>query len=58
VPLDPAIRETSDEGKPIVLSHPESAAAKAYTEIAARLWQEVETVLAGNTRRAPKITIQ
>ena len=58
VPLDPAIRETSDEGKPIVLSYPESAAAKAYAEIAARLWQEIETVLAGNTRRAPKITIQ
>jgi ATP-binding protein involved in chromosome partitioning len=58
IPLDPAIRETSDEGRPIVLSHPESPGAKAFMAIAARLWQEVETVLAGGSRKTPKITIQ
>jgi ATP-binding protein involved in chromosome partitioning len=58
VPLDPAIRETSDAGQPIVLSQPESAGAKAYAAIAKRLWQEVEAVIAGNTRRTPKITMQ
>jgi len=58
VPLDPAIRETSDGGKPIVLSHPGSAGGKAYAAIAERLWQEVEAVVAGGSRKAPKITMQ
>ncbi|HKY94077.1 MAG TPA: Mrp/NBP35 family ATP-binding protein [Kiloniellales bacterium] len=58
VPLDPAIRETSDAGRPIVLSQPQSSAAKAYAAIADRLWQEVEAVMAGGSRKAPKITMQ
>jgi ATP-binding protein involved in chromosome partitioning len=58
VPLDPAIRETSDEGKPIVLSHPQSPGAKAYAAIAERLWLEIEAVVAGGTRKGPKITMQ
>jgi len=58
IPLDPAIRETSDGGKPIVLSHPQSPGAKAYAAIAEKLWQEVEAVVAGGSRKGPKITMQ
>ncbi|MBV8888536.1 MAG: iron-sulfur cluster carrier protein ApbC [Alphaproteobacteria bacterium] len=51
VPLDLAIRETSDEGRPIVVAAPDSAHARLFREMAARLWQKVcgeDTV-----RRAP-----
>jgi ATP-binding protein involved in chromosome partitioning len=34
VPLDVAVREGGDAGIPIVLSHPDSAAAKAYDQVA------------------------
>ncbi|HVU61775.1 MAG TPA: Mrp/NBP35 family ATP-binding protein [Mycobacteriales bacterium] len=37
VPIEPIVREGGDLGKPVVLSHPESAAAKVFTEIAAGL---------------------
>jgi len=34
VPIDVAVREGGDDGSPIVLTHPESEAAKAFGEIA------------------------
>ncbi|MDA1330321.1 MAG: iron-sulfur cluster carrier protein ApbC [Chloroflexi bacterium] len=34
IPLDPAVRIGGDNGKPIVISHPESASAKAFVAIA------------------------
>jgi ATP-binding protein involved in chromosome partitioning len=34
VPIDMAVREGGDDGSPIVLTHPESEAAKAFGEIA------------------------
>mgnify|MGYP001073572040 CR=1 FL=1 len=37
VPLDPRVRESGDEGKPIVLTDPDSPAAVALTSIAASL---------------------
>ncbi|MDQ1736530.1 MAG: ATP-binding protein involved in chromosome partitioning, partial [Pseudonocardiales bacterium] len=37
VPIDVAVREGGDDGIPIVLSHPESAAALAFEEIASTL---------------------
>ncbi len=37
VPLDPAVVEGGDSGAPVVLSHPHSAAARAYRGIAAAL---------------------
>ncbi|WNV82434.1 Mrp/NBP35 family ATP-binding protein [Umezawaea sp. Da 62-37] len=37
VPLDPRLREQGDEGTPIVLAHPESAAAKVLTDVATKL---------------------
>jgi MinD-like ATPase involved in chromosome partitioning or flagellar assembly len=35
VPLEPRVRATSDEGVPVVLSHPDSASAKAFVGAAA-----------------------
>ncbi len=42
IPLDIAIRITSDEGKPIVLSQPKSKHALAYQAIAKRLWEKLQ----------------
>jgi len=55
IPLDIAIRETSDAGHPIVIADPEGAHAKLFREIAERLWVKLE----GGTRKAaPRIVIQ
>jgi ATP-binding protein involved in chromosome partitioning len=54
LPLDMAIRETSDGGHPIVVSQPESPHAKTYRAIAERVWAK----LAGAQRTAPRIVIQ
>ncbi len=37
VPLDPRLREHGDTGTPIVMSVPDSAAAKVLTEMATKL---------------------
>jgi len=58
LPLDIAIRETSDGGRPIVASSPESAHAKVYRAIAARVWEKAQEALGEIARRAPKIVIQ
>ncbi len=39
IPLDIAIRETSDAGEPITLTQPESPVAHAYGDIAERVWK-------------------
>jgi ATP-binding protein involved in chromosome partitioning len=51
VPLDLAIRETSDEGRPITVSQPDSPYAQTFRDIAARVWQKASGESA--TRRAP-----
>jgi ATP-binding protein involved in chromosome partitioning len=56
LPLDIDIRTTSDEGKPIVVSQPDSSHAGAYKAIAAKLWDKVQ-VLQG-AKKAPKIVMQ
>ncbi|MGH7055412.1 MAG: iron-sulfur cluster carrier protein ApbC, partial [Stellaceae bacterium] len=38
VPLDLEIRETSDEGRPITISHPDSPHAEVFRAMAARVW--------------------
>ena len=58
LPLDIAIRETSDGGRPIVASSPDSAHAKVYRAIAARVWEKAQEALGEIARRAPKIVIQ
>jgi ATP-binding protein involved in chromosome partitioning len=58
VPLDMAIRETSDGGQPIVISQPESAHAKTYQAIAGRVWDKTAAILGDTRRQAPRIVIQ
>jgi ATP-binding protein involved in chromosome partitioning len=57
VPLELAIRETSDAGKPVVASAPSSPAAEAYREIAAKAWAELERDKKG-ARAAPRIVME
>jgi ATP-binding protein involved in chromosome partitioning len=54
LPLDMAIRETSDEGRPIVVSDPGSEHAQVYRRIAARVWEKIS----GADRPAPRIVVQ
>jgi ATP-binding protein involved in chromosome partitioning len=55
IPLDIAIRETSDGGQPIVVSQPNSPHAATYREIAHKVWAK----LAGaQARQGPRIVIQ
>ena len=58
IPLDIAIRETSDAGTPIVASRPDSAHARAYRSIAARVHARIEDQLGAGARAAPRIVIQ
>jgi ATP-binding protein involved in chromosome partitioning len=58
IPLDIAIRETSDAGTPIVVADPASPHAAAYRAIAQRLWDKVTGNLAAPPRQAPRISIE
>ncbi|WP_456341738.1 Mrp/NBP35 family ATP-binding protein [Thermovibrio sp.] len=47
VPIEPAVVEAGDEGVPIVIAYPESASAKAFSQITDKLLEEIgETVKA------------
>jgi ATP-binding protein involved in chromosome partitioning len=52
-----AIRETSDEGRPVVATAPNSSAAEAYREIAGRALTELERSR-GTMRAAPRIVVE
>ncbi len=57
VPLDMAIRETSDDGRPITVSQPDSPSAQTFRDIAARVWAKVS----GETparRAGPRIVVE
>jgi ATP-binding protein involved in chromosome partitioning len=58
IPLDVAIRETSDEGKPIVASDPDSPLSKIYREIADKVWEKAQLILGERARKAPRIVVQ
>ncbi len=58
VPLDIAIRETSDSGQPIVVSDPASVHAKAYVAIARKIWEQIRKGLDEREATAPKIVMQ
>ncbi|MET4807454.1 ATP-binding protein involved in chromosome partitioning [Limibacillus sp. MBR-115] len=59
MPLDILIRETSDSGRPVVVSDPDGAQAKAYMAIAERIWAKAKPIIeAGGGRQAPKIVMQ
>jgi ATP-binding protein involved in chromosome partitioning len=57
VPLDIAIRENSDEGRPIVASLADSAHAAAFLEIARRVAETLETGAQG-AKPAPRIRFE
>lgn len=56
LPLDIAIRETTDNGNPVVASAPNSPSAIAYAELAKRVEAQL-AVLDASVTVAPKITI-
>ena len=55
LPLDIAIRTTSDEGRPITVSQPDGPHAKAYTAIAEKIWAKIKAERA--TTKGPKIVM-
>jgi len=56
IPLDIAIRETSDDGRPIVATEPDGVHAKHYTDIARNVWSAITAGSA--TKPAPRIVIE
>ena len=54
IPLNPVIRETSDDGTPIVAASPNSPEARAFLLIA----EQVAAKIAAPQRAAPKIVIE
>jgi ATP-binding protein involved in chromosome partitioning len=58
VPLHMAIRENSDSGRPIVASQPDSAEAKTYLAIAAKVAAKIEQALGHAAQTAPRIVVQ
>ena len=55
IPLDIVIRETSDGGQPVVVSHPDSEHAKVYLSIAEQVWTKITGADASQARKAPSI---
>ncbi len=56
IPLDMRIRETSDDGRPIVATEPDSVHAMRYIDIARDVWTAVASGTAN--RPAPRIVIE
>jgi ATP-binding protein involved in chromosome partitioning len=56
IPLDILIRETSDDGRPIVATEPDSVHARHYTEIARNVWTAITSGTAN--KPAPRIVIE
>ncbi|MEI6461625.1 MAG: P-loop NTPase, partial [Verrucomicrobiota bacterium] len=42
VPLDPAVRQGGDHGIPVVISHPESNAARVFKSVALTILRKLE----------------
>ena len=55
IPLDIAIRELSDSGRPVVASDPDGANAALYKAMAAQVWGALED---GVARPAPRIVVE
>ncbi len=58
IPLDIAIRETSDGGRPIVVSDPDNEHSKAFRAIADRIWQKLDGGADAPGRAMPNIVMQ
>jgi ATP-binding protein involved in chromosome partitioning len=56
IPLDIAIRETSDDGRPIVATEPDGVHSRHYTDIARNVWSAITAGSA--TKPAPRIVIE
>src|ERR1700682_5698292 len=56
IPLDIQIRETSDDGRPIVATEPAGVPARHYTDIARNVWSAITLGTAG--KPAPRIVIE
>lgn len=56
MPLDPAIVEESDSGRPVVIDRPDSATAKLYLELARRMAAELTTLVSGGRHETPVVT--
>jgi len=52
VPIDPKVVVGGDTGEPIVVMDPESSAAQAFRDIAARIVKQIESGTAGHTHGA------
>ena len=57
IPLDISIRTTSDSGRPIVVTQPESPHAEAYRQIAAGLIDKATSAVSGAGRAQPRIVM-
>lgn len=55
VPLDPNLRQRSDEGRPIVASDPSSPLARIYVDMARHVWSSVER---SGATKTPRIVIE
>lgn len=58
VPLHMTIRETSDNGQPVVATAPDSAEAQNFLKIAARVAEHIDRALGAEGRKAPAISIE
>jgi len=58
VPLEMGIRESSDAGAPVVVSKPDSAEAKTYRDIAAKVWDRVNEERGAAEAAVPSIVFE
>ena len=58
VPLNIEIRETSDGGQPVVVSHPDSPHAQTFVKIAERMWEQLSARMSSGEGKGPRIVMQ
>ena len=58
VPLEMGIRESSDEGRPVVAANPEGAEARIYRGIAAKVWERLQEERAAAEGASPSIVFE
>ena len=55
IPLDPSLVEEGDEGRPVLLSRPDSKVAKVFLEIAQNMANELNDLVHGDRQVPPQI---
>ncbi|MHA6641457.1 Mrp/NBP35 family ATP-binding protein [Mesorhizobium sp. A623] len=58
VPLEMGIRESSDEGRPVVASKPDGAEAKIYRAIASKVWERLQEEKGAAAASVPSIVFE